>query len=89
MAAMNRCLVEEWHNPSAVYKSAVEAHRRLREARETLLSAVNGERCETVFTSGGTEANNLAILGAVGRMRGKQVLAVSAVEHPSDRKSVV
>lgn len=85
MAAMNRCLTEEWHNPSAVYKSAVEAHRRLREARETLLSAVNGEHCEAVFTSGGTEANNLAILGAVGRMRGKQVLAVSAVEHPSVR----
>jgi len=85
VAAMNRCLIEEWHNPSAVYKPAVEAHRRLREARETLLSAVNGERCEAVFTSGGTEANNLAILGAVGRMRGKQVLAVSAVEHPSVR----
>ena len=36
-----------------------------------------------IFTSGGTEANNLAILGAVERMRGKQLVAVNATEHPS------
>ena len=85
VAAMARCMREEYYNPSAVYKPAVEAFRFLREARETLLKPVRGEDCDAIFTSGGTEANNLAILGAVGRMRGKQVLAVSAVEHPSVR----
>lgn len=83
--AMTRCLNEGYFNPSSVYKPAVEAFRFLREARENLLDAVHGEGCEVTFTSGGTEANNLAVLGAVGRMRGTQVVAVSAVEHPSVR----
>ena len=83
VAAMERALREEWYNPSAVYKPSVEAFRSLRDARQRLLDAVGGAGCDAVFTSGGTESNNLAILGAVGRMRGRQVLAVSAVEHPS------
>lgn len=83
VAAVTACLREGWHNPSSVYKPSVEAFRRLRAAREKALEAVRGEGCEAIFTSGGTEANNLAILGAVNRMRGRQVVAVSAVEHPS------
>ncbi len=76
---------EGWHNPSSVYKPAVEAFRFVRSARQRLLDAAGGSGCEVIFTSGGTEGNNLAILGAVGRMRGRQVVAVSAVEHPSVR----
>ena len=87
VAAMDRCLREGWHNPSAVYKPSVEAFRALRDARTRLLDAVGGAGCDAIFTSGGTESNNLAILGAVGRMRGRQVLAVSAVEHPSVREA--
>ncbi len=83
MAAMTECLREGWHNPSSVYKPSVEAFRRVREVREAILGTVRGENCDLIFTSGGTEANNLAILGAVERMRGKQVVALSAVEHPS------
>ncbi len=83
--AMEACMREGWHNPSSVYKPAVEAFRFVRSARQRLLDAVNGTGCEAIFTSGGTEGNNLAILGAVGRMRGRQVVAVSAVEHPSVR----
>ncbi|MBR6889813.1 MAG: aminotransferase class V-fold PLP-dependent enzyme, partial [Clostridia bacterium] len=79
--AMELCMREGWHNPSSVYKPAVEAFRFVRSARQRLLDAVNGANCEAIFTSGGTEGNNLAILGAVGRMRGRQVVAVSAVEH--------
>lgn len=87
IAAMEHCLREGWHNPSAVYKPSVEAFRALRDARGRLLDAVDGAGCDAIFTSGGTESNNLAILGAVGRMRGRQVLAVSAVEHPSVREA--
>ena len=83
IAAMTQCLSEGWYNPSAVYKPAVEAFRKLRSSRETLLNPVHGQGCEVYFTSGGTESNNLAILGTVSRMRGPQVVAVSAVEHPS------
>lgn len=81
--AMVRCMNEGFYNPSSVYRPAVDAFRAVRECRETLLRAVHGDGCDLTFTSGGTEANNLAVLGSVGRMRGKQVVAVSAVEHPS------
>ncbi|MGN0802001.1 MAG: cysteine desulfurase family protein [Candidatus Faecivicinus sp.] len=85
--AMVRCMREGFYNPSSVYRPAVDAFRALRECRELLLRAVHGENCDLIFTSGGTEANNLAILGAVHRMRGPQVVAVSAVEHPSVREA--
>ena len=83
VAAVTECLREGWYNPSSVYKPSVEVFKKLRRTREAILESVRGEGCEAIFTSGGTEANNLAILGAVNRMRGKQVVAVSAVEHPS------
>ena len=85
--AMVQCMTEGFYNPSSVYRPAVDAFRAVRECRETLLRAVHGDGCDLIFTSGGTEANNLAILGAVGRMRGKQIVAVSAVEHPSVREA--
>ena len=85
IVAMDRCMREGFYNPSSVYRPAVEAFRREREARENLLKPIHGTNCDLVFTSGGTEANNLAILGAVNRMRGRQIVAVSAVEHPSVR----
>lgn len=85
--AMVHCMTEGFYNPSSVYRPAVDAFRSVRECRETLLRAVHGEGCDLYFTSGGTEANNLAIIGTVHRMRGKQVIAVSAVEHPSVREA--
>jgi len=87
IAAMVQCMNEGFYNPSSVYRPAVDAFRAVRECRETLLKAVHGDGCDVYFTSGGTEANNLAILGSVAKMRGHQVLAVSAVEHPSVREA--
>lgn len=85
--AMVSCMTEGFYNPSSVYLPAVNAFRELRSCREALLGAVHGLDCNVIFTSGGTEANNLAILGAVQKMRGRQILAVSAVEHPSVREA--
>ena len=81
--AVNRCLTEGFYNPSSVYKPAVEAFQQLRACREELLRALHESEHNFTFTSCGTEANNLAIMGTVARMRGRQILAVSAVEHPS------
>ena len=83
--AMTECLRDGYYNPSSVYRPAVDSFRRLREARENILGAVHGSGCDLIFTSGGTESNNLAVIGAVSRMRGRQLVAVSAVEHPSVR----
>ncbi len=84
--AMVRCMTEGFYNPSSVYRPAVDAFRVVRECRETLLKAVHGDGCDLYFTSGGTESNNLAILGAAAKMRGPRICAVSAVEHPSVRE---
>lgn len=86
VAAMVRCMTEGFYNPSSVYRPAVDAFRAVRECRETLLKAVHGDGCDLYFTSGGTESNNLAILGAAAKMRGPRICAVSAVEHPSVRE---
>ena len=81
--AMAHCMREGWYNPSSIYGPAVEAFRQVRACREAVLEKLGAPGERLIFTSGGTEANNLAILGAVGRMRGKQLVAVNATEHPS------
>lgn len=85
--AMMTCLTTGFYNPSAVYKPAVEAFQQLRACRELILKKLHAGDHNLTFTSGGTEANNLAIIGTVQRMRGKQIVAVSSVEHPSVRES--
>ena len=59
---MSACMREEYFNPSAVYAPAMLAGRILTETREAIASQLGG-RVKVVFTSGGTEADNLALLG--------------------------
>ncbi len=65
-------------NPSALYKEGLAARRVLGEARKKIAQAINAHPDEIIFTSGGTESNNLAILGTV---RGHVV--TSKIEHES------
>jgi cysteine desulfurase len=71
-------------NPSSIHAIGREARRAVEDARETLARLLRVDASELVFTGGGTEANNLAILGsaASGRLRGRH-LVVSAFEHPA------
>jgi len=85
--AMTRCMRDGFYNPSSLYAPALDSEKAMKACRQTL-AGVLGVKSEGIFfTSGGTEANNLAIIGTVEKMRGKQILAVSAVEHPSVRES--
>lgn len=52
-------------NPSSLHAAGQAARRRLEEAREELAAALGAEPAEVIFTSGGTEADNLAVKGAV------------------------
>ena len=65
-------------NPSSVHKSGREARKVMERARAAVAALVNGLAEDVVFTSGGTEANNLALIGC-GRLR----KLVSAIEHSS------
>ncbi len=65
-------------NPSSVHGFGRLARRALEDARERIATLVGAARARVVFTSGGTEANNLALKGC-----GRRRLMVSAVEHDS------
>jgi len=82
--AIGRTLSEDYGNPSSVHPLGVRAGRALRAARETLARALDAGPANVFFTSGGTEANNLALLGfaRATRRHGLHVV-VSAIEHPS------
>jgi len=71
-------------NPSSVHRQGRQARRRVEEAREIIAAAINAPAAGVIFTSGGTEANNLALTAFPGR----RILA-SAVEHPSILKGKV
>ncbi|MFH5824049.1 cysteine desulfurase family protein [Georgenia sp. AZ-5] len=72
-------------NPSSLHTHGRDARRRLEEAREHLAEALGAQPAEVLFTSGGTEADNLAVKGAFWARRAadpeRTRLAVSAVEH--------
>ncbi|MBL8667509.1 MAG: cysteine desulfurase [Rhodospirillales bacterium] len=70
-------------NPSSVHASGRQARRVVEDAREQVAALVNAAPADVVFTSGGTEANALALAG----MSVRRVL-VSAVEHPSVLRAV-
>ena len=50
--------LDGWYNPSAMYPDAVEAERKLNDARKAVASAVNARPDQVIFTSGGTESSN-------------------------------
>lgn len=80
---MSTCMREEYFNPSAVYAPAMLAGRILTETREAIASQLGG-RVKVVFTSGGTEADNLALLGTARALRGRKGHFITTkVEHPA------
>jgi cysteine desulfurase len=85
LEAMARVEGELWANPSSAHADGRRARAAVEWARGELARVWGGEPFEWVFTSGGTEANNLALRGAaaVGRARGARHVVVSAVEHAS------
>ncbi len=80
-AAMIPYLKGCYANPSSIYREGRLARTAVEYAREQVANLVNVHPSQVIFTSGGTEANNLAIKGIVSDE--KQRLAVSAVEHDS------
>src|SRR5580704_5753051 len=91
-AAMAEVHTTPLGNPTGSHPPAQRAKRLLEESRDQVASFLGREPGEIVFTSGGTEAANLAVLGTVLpalRRRGEAVLLSSAVEHPAVRESAV
>ncbi|HEV8354306.1 MAG TPA: cysteine desulfurase family protein [bacterium] len=89
--AVMRTLTEVYGNPSSLHGRGVDAERLVTGAREAVAASLGVSAAEIIFTSGGTEANNLALGGAARRAphrpgqnptRGRHVV-ITAIEHSS------
>ena len=81
--AMLPYLLEDYGNPSSLYAFGQRAQEALQEARETVAKCINAQPREIYFTSGGSEADNQAIVSAAraGARRGKKHLISTKFEH--------
>jgi len=80
---MTTALAREWGNPSSVHHFGQQAKASIDEARSAVAALISAEPTEVVFTSGGTESDNLAIRGAADAqaIAGRRHLIASGIEH--------
>ena len=74
---------EHFGNPSSLYPLGREVKSLVTEAREQVATALGARRSEIIFTSSGTEADNLAILGLAEAQPEKREFITSSIEHPA------
>ncbi|NHI17336.1 cysteine desulfurase family protein [Microbacterium excoecariae] len=86
-AAIAPFLTTGYGNPSSAHDVGRAAHAALDRARRVAAAVVGMRPADVVFTSGGTEANNLAVKGIVLAARGRHIVT-TAIEHSSVRESV-
>lgn len=84
IAAMVYALEHAYGNPSSLHEKGIEAEALLEEARQQVAKQLSVKNAEVYFTTSGTQANNIALLGSIKKQKhfGKKILT-SAVEHPS------
>ncbi len=82
--AAARSMEDNWGNPSSLHTLGFLAEQEMRKSRETVAKALFCRPEEIVFTSGGTEADNIAVFGAAyGRIRRGKHIVTTAIEHPA------
>lgn len=82
-------LNDEFGNPSTLYSIGRESKKALEEARQRIADSINAKKDEIIFTSGGSESDNLAIKGIAFKLRkkGKHIIT-SEIEHPAVKESL-
>jgi cysteine desulfurase len=83
IAAMHRVLTAEWGNPSSIHQWGERSSNAIEQARFQVAALLNANPDAIAFTSGGTEANNQAIMGVTNRYATPQHVIISSVEHSS------
>ncbi|MCX7595811.1 MAG: aminotransferase class V-fold PLP-dependent enzyme, partial [Fischerella sp.] len=81
IAAMQAVLTQQWGNPSSLHEWGQRAATVLEQARMQVAGLINAPAESIVFTSGGTEADNLAIMGVARLYAKPQHIIISSVEH--------
>ena len=81
---MVEVMTKDFGNPSALHMKGFDAEQYVKEARKNIASALKVDTKEIVFTSGGTESNNMALVGSAmaNQRRGKHLITTS-IEHAS------
>jgi cysteine desulfurase len=87
VAAMQQALSELWANPSSIHRAGQTVRRRVDLARQSVAKLIGCSDRDFVFTSGGTEAANLAIMGSLRACGDRRVLVTSQIEHSAIRSS--
>lgn len=82
-------MVNNYGNPSSLHKLGIAAERSMEEARKIIADKLGASLGEIYFTSGGTEANNIAVFGAAAaKKRSGNRIVTTAIEHHSVLDSV-
>ena len=81
---VRKVMVEDYGNPSSLHMKGVEGERYIRQAEERICKTLKCAPKNIIFTSGGTESNNMALIGTAmaNRRRGKHIVT-TCFEHPS------
>jgi cysteine desulfurase len=81
---MSQIMTQDYGNPSSMHHKGLVAENYLREAREKIAKTLKADEKEILFTSGGTESDNLALIGTAKTYARKgRHLITSAIEHPA------
>ena len=80
---MNKYMLEEYGNPSSAHVLGEQAQKAIESAKKAIASEIGSKGNEIIFTSGGTEANNIAIQGIAKANPSKKKIIISAIEHSS------
>ena len=87
---MSKIMLEDYGNPSSKHNKGVQAERYLNEAGETLASILKCDKKELLYTSGGTESDNMAFIGTAlaNKRRGNHIIT-TMIEHPAILETTV
>ena len=86
---MEPYFTEEFGNPSTLYKIGRESKKALEQARQRVADAINAKPEEIIFTSGGSESDNLAVKGIAFKLRKKgNHIITSEIEHPAIKETL-
>ena len=87
--AVTKVMSQDFGNPSSKHMKGVESENYLKNARETISKILKINEKEIVFTSGGTESNNLALIGyAMANLRSGRHIITTAIEHSSVKEAL-
>ncbi len=87
---MLRTMELDFANPSSRHKKGMEAEQYIKDAREKIAKTMKVDAKELIFTSGGTESNNLALIGtALANKRAGNHIITTRIEHPSVHEPIL